>query len=190
MGFDPMTHQPRTDLFSCLPQLIALANLKDLIDHHQFEAIQLAKLQCLNHITEIAAISNLMDSVPQAQENPNSVPLEVGLENQNYQFSIENAATISQPLHQDPQIVPFGTFQTTLDSEMRQLGLNVNSSPSSSSWTTLPSLTSSNLSPLMETLMGNPGDISSAVSYGGGEGRGGSSDWPEFNLEDSFLHED
>jgi transcription factor MYB, plant len=29
MGFDPMTHRPRTDLFAALPQLIALAALRE-----------------------------------------------------------------------------------------------------------------------------------------------------------------
>ncbi|KAF0906308.1 hypothetical protein E2562_009679 [Oryza meyeriana var. granulata] len=29
MGFDPMTHRPRTDFFAALPQLIALASLRD-----------------------------------------------------------------------------------------------------------------------------------------------------------------
>lgn len=53
MGIDPVTHQPRTDLFASLPQLIALANLKDLIEQTsqfssiQAEAAQLAKLQYL-----------------------------------------------------------------------------------------------------------------------------------------------
>jgi len=34
MGFDPMTHRPRTDFFAALPQLIALAALRD----HQLAA--------------------------------------------------------------------------------------------------------------------------------------------------------
>lgn len=56
MGIDPVTHQPRTDLFASLPQLIALANLKDLIEQtSQFssihaEAAQLAKLQYLQYM--------------------------------------------------------------------------------------------------------------------------------------------
>ncbi|KAK7275059.1 hypothetical protein RIF29_16166 [Crotalaria pallida] len=56
MGYDPITHQPRTDIFSGLSQLLALATLKELLDHHhpldqnaaillQAEAIQLARLQ-------------------------------------------------------------------------------------------------------------------------------------------------
>lgn len=62
MGYDPMTHRPRTDLFSSLPNLIALASLLDHArEHHrleeehaaaarlQAEAIQFAKLQYLQY---------------------------------------------------------------------------------------------------------------------------------------------
>lgn len=55
MGYDPMTHQPRTDIFSSLPHLVALANLTGLLDHQpwqqsvalrlQEEAVQMARLQ-------------------------------------------------------------------------------------------------------------------------------------------------
>ncbi|KAI9201394.1 hypothetical protein LWI28_022847 [Acer negundo] len=144
MGIDPMTHQPRTDIFATLPQLIALANLLEThqIDEQavrlQAEAIQLAKfqyLQCLlqsaasitttttpyhdqNSITDIEAL-NLLNSIPSFKENPvlNSSFSELG-----------NIAT-SQPLHHpsaallshlpDPQ-VPFN-FQTSLNNnEMGQ----------------------------------------------------------------------
>jgi len=59
MGYDPMTHQPRTDdVLTGLSHLIALANLKQLLDNQhqpweqnlarlQQEAIQLATLQSL-----------------------------------------------------------------------------------------------------------------------------------------------
>ncbi|KAG6471558.1 transcription factor MYB93-like [Zingiber officinale] len=64
MGFDPMTHQPRTDFFSALPQLIALANLNELLngrpwDDHaarlQADADQAAKLQCLQYLLQSAS---------------------------------------------------------------------------------------------------------------------------------------
>ncbi|KAI3442792.1 uncharacterized protein J3R85_001063 [Psidium guajava] len=66
MGYDPMTHKPRTDIFSSLPHLIALANLRDLLSNHQHnpldehamrlqtEAIQLARLQYLQHFLQSA----------------------------------------------------------------------------------------------------------------------------------------
>lgn len=60
MGFDPMTHRPRTDIFATLPQLLALANLienpspaswEDHAIRMQSEALQMARLnQCLQHL--------------------------------------------------------------------------------------------------------------------------------------------
>ncbi|XP_042038087.1 transcription factor MYB92-like [Salvia splendens] len=60
MGFDPMTHRPRTDIFATLPHLLALANLidnpspaswEDHAIHMQSEALQMARLnQCLQHL--------------------------------------------------------------------------------------------------------------------------------------------
>ncbi|KAL2906068.1 Transcription factor MYB92 [Bienertia sinuspersici] len=53
MGFDPMTHRPRTDIFSSLPHLIALANLKELVENHSWEE-QAVRLQ-----TEVAKLHYL-----------------------------------------------------------------------------------------------------------------------------------
>lgn len=59
MGFDPMTHRPRADIFSSLPHLLALANFKELMDHPsweehaarlQAEAVQMARLQYLQFL--------------------------------------------------------------------------------------------------------------------------------------------
>ncbi|GMN45335.1 hypothetical protein TIFTF001_014526 [Ficus carica] len=47
MGFDPMTHQPRTDLFSSLPHLMALASLKDQLLRHQYPLMDLQLLHTL-----------------------------------------------------------------------------------------------------------------------------------------------
>lgn len=66
MGIDPMTHRPRTDIFSSLPHLIALASLKDLIMDQPWEdlhalrsslqgdqqALQMAKLQYLQYLLQ------------------------------------------------------------------------------------------------------------------------------------------
>ncbi|XP_027093449.1 transcription factor MYB93 [Coffea eugenioides] len=144
MGYDPMTHQPRTDLFSSLPNLIALANI---LEHHQLEehaarlqaeAVQLAKiqyLQCLLQTSPSMTTSsnshfnpgdlgtvNSISSIPQIREIP-SLNLS-DFENQPPSVSIENIAN-SQLLHQpitsnapnipDPQ-VPFH-FQTHLNND-------------------------------------------------------------------------
>jgi myb proto-oncogene protein len=113
MGFDPMTHQPRTDLFSSLPQLLALANLGDLMEHHPFdenavrlqaEAFHLVKLQYLQYLLQSAASTannitdretiNMLNSIPAIKQNPvlNSLQAENPAP-----FSLGNATT--QPLH-------------------------------------------------------------------------------------------
>ena len=76
MGYDPMTHLPGTyDIFSTLPHLIALANLREFLDHQPWAhpnaarlqeeyAFQMANLQCSQHFlkpqapTEIEANTN------------------------------------------------------------------------------------------------------------------------------------
>ncbi|KAL7245665.1 hypothetical protein ACSBR2_000903 [Camellia fascicularis] len=227
MGFDPMTHRPRTDLFATLPHLIALANLRELIDQPpleqqavklQAEAIQLAKIQYLQHLIQSSAsphiqnnitdIENLslLNSMPPIKENPFLNSTQV-LQNQAL-FGIENAT--SQPLHypimnssSDPQ-VPFN-FQTPLNSEMGQ-GINNatimisqgddhnhnHNNPPHSPWI-LPSPSSSSghrLPMLSESLVSNPGDASSSSSHGGGGGGDGSSSyWPELLFDEPFMHE-
>ncbi|XP_022772459.1 transcription factor MYB41-like [Durio zibethinus] len=211
MGIDPMTHQPRTDIFASLPQLIALASLRDLVeistthplDEHavrlQAEAAQLAKLQYLQILVQSAATtsnnsysqngiadmeaSNLLNSsVPHIKEN-HVLP-----------FSLGNAT--SQPLHHptllshlpDPQ-VPF-SFQTSLNGEtghcsnFTMVSPGDNQTDNSSSWL-LPSLT---LPPTVtETSLSNPGDASSTTSY---NNNGAASPyWPELYFEDSVMHD-
>ncbi|KAL0431930.1 UNVERIFIED_CONTAM: Transcription factor [Sesamum radiatum] len=60
MGFDPMTHRPRTDIFSTLPHLIALANLIDNPSWPEEQAMRLQAAEALhiarlNHHLEIPA---------------------------------------------------------------------------------------------------------------------------------------
>ncbi|KAL6859062.1 hypothetical protein ACP4OV_018064 [Aristida adscensionis] len=45
MGFDPMTHRPRTDFFAALPQLIALATLRDQLGGDPAAAAAAAQAQ-------------------------------------------------------------------------------------------------------------------------------------------------
>ncbi|KAJ4847260.1 hypothetical protein Tsubulata_035857 [Turnera subulata] len=137
MGFDPMTHQPRTDLFASLPHLIALANLKDLVDNHpldehamrlQAEAVQLAKLQylqCLvqsaasvasnssstygqNGITDVEVLNLLNSSNPAVKEAAVLNSL-AQLENQASSYPIGFAAT--QPLHHTSLLPPLSDPQ-------------------------------------------------------------------------------
>ncbi|KAL6861278.1 hypothetical protein ACP4OV_016978 [Aristida adscensionis] len=79
MGIDPMTHRPRTDFFAALPQLIALANLSQLIeqqpwDDHttrlQTEAVQASKLQYMQSLLHSAG--SIAPS-PTTSSSPNSL---------------------------------------------------------------------------------------------------------------------
>ncbi|XP_044512214.1 transcription factor MYB93-like [Mangifera indica] len=206
MGIDPMTHQPRTDLFSSLPQLIALANL---IEHHQIdeqalrlqaEAVQVAEYEYLQHLLQSAALVttnsygqngitdmealNLLSSIPPFKGTP---VLNTPQTDDPASFSQLGIST-SQPLHYpgllshspDPQ-VPFN-FQTSLNNS--EIGLCSNNSTMVNQNTNPSDLSSWFPSP-HETSISNPGDASSPSSYGGGS----SSYWPELYLEDSIMQE-
>lgn len=69
MGFDPMTHRPRADLFATLPHLIAMANLREAVSDYQYlweqqqaqpadimseEALHLAGAQYLHYLLNSA----------------------------------------------------------------------------------------------------------------------------------------
>lgn len=134
MGFDPMTHQPRTDLFSNLPQLLILANLNAIFDHHSLaEAAELAKLQVLHHLlqsptstqnqnynnpnADMEAFSSLMNSVADLpnnniSENPILLKQSRVVDNMvnpaDSLFCVEydhNINNSSQPLHQDTTLL-------------------------------------------------------------------------------------
>jgi len=86
MGFDPMTHRPRTDFFAALPQLIALAALRDQLAADpaasaQLQAggggdvaIQAAKLQYLQCLLQSAAttIDGIASTAAAAGSTPNA----------------------------------------------------------------------------------------------------------------------
>ncbi|MCD7455475.1 Transcription factor myb93 [Datura stramonium] len=134
MGYDPMTHRPRTDLFASLPNIIALANL--LHEHHplerlQAEAAQLAKIQYLqflfqspnnysistNSSNNTQIINNLGDLgafnlTNFVKENTPCLNLS-NLENQTL-FSNENSGSQLLHINPDAQQVPFN-FQTHLN---------------------------------------------------------------------------
>ncbi|KAG6776002.1 transcription factor MYB93 [Populus alba] len=217
MGFDPMTHQPRTDFFDSLPQLIALANLRDLMEHRPFdehamrlqeEAVQLAKLQYLQYLLQSAAsipstnsygqngitdmeVLNLLNSIPLIEEN--LVLNSSELENQG---SNHFANATSQPLHHpsvlsqlsDPQ-VPF-SYQPSLNTEMGQAPF----------LTTMPSQEGNNPSdsswvlpsptPVLATVTDTSiSNPGDASSTTSSYGGGTSSYWPEHFFEDPIMHE-
>ncbi|XP_043693396.1 transcription factor MYB93 [Telopea speciosissima] len=207
MGFDPMTHRPRTDLFSSLPQLIALANLRELIEHHpweeqavrlQAEAAQLAKLQYLQYFLQTTSPSisnnnspNILNSTVTDMESLNLLNSISSI----HDPSSLGIANTTQTV-QDYLKLPCN-FQTSLNSEMGQscsftMASQGEDTPQSP-W--LPSSSPSPPPPLppvappvtviTETSISNPGDACSTSSYGGAS----ASFWPELLLEEPFFHE-
>nr|WLQ69479.1 MYB protein [Zingiber officinale] len=82
MGFDPMTHRPRTDFFSTLPQLIALANLRELIldGRLQAEAVQAMANGAAAAAADLEAM-NMLGSQMMPSSFPPTMPCAV-LDNQ------------------------------------------------------------------------------------------------------------
>lgn len=193
MGIDPMTHQPKTDLFSCIPQLIALANLKELLEHTQLTQ----NLQLLNLIRqpgvvannpELATALNMTNLMPTNQEPKSYFSTnflqELGnqerVEMSNF-FPIENTSVGggSQPLQQ--QITFMNNVKTNDDHQVVgqcQMGLMSDKS-SPSTWNHLPSL--------MDNSVSN--HTNSQENSSGGGGVVSSNYWPEYLFEDSFLDE-
>ncbi|KAJ9560390.1 hypothetical protein OSB04_005550, partial [Centaurea solstitialis] len=181
MGIDPITHQPKTDLFSCLPQLIALANLKELLEHTQLTH----NLQYLLQQPRIIANNpelNPTNLIPLNQEpNPyfaNNFQQVLGqerVEMSNF-FPVENASLGgggSQPLQQ--QVIPFMNVKSS-DHDHQVVGQcqmgHMSDQSSSSTWNPLP--------PLMDTSASNSQENNKDSLY---------NVWPEFLFEDSFLDE-
>ncbi|KAF8404601.1 hypothetical protein HHK36_009488 [Tetracentron sinense] len=198
-------------LFSSLPQLLALANLRDFMEHHPWEehavrlkteASQLARLQYIQlllqssnsmttssysqtSITDMEAFT-MLNSISPITENPilNSSLLEIPTT-----FSLGISTT--QPLR---DLIPFShlpdlqmpcNFQTPLNSKMGQGSLfpvfNQEDNITESPWLP-PSL--SPPPPTTETSISNPGDACSTSSYGGEA----PSFWPDqLLLEDPFM---
>lgn len=105
MGFDPMTHRPRTDIFSSLPHLIALANLKDLVENNSWEeqAVRLqtevAKLQYLQYLLQPPTTNYPMPNLDMDTLNLlNSLPSTFSTKGYNHNINpVLNAAGSDSP---------------------------------------------------------------------------------------------
>ncbi|XAR48558.1 hypothetical protein NMG60_11031415 [Bertholletia excelsa] len=186
MGFDPITHQPRTDLFSSVPHLIALANLSNLLDQPlleeqlqaiklQAEAAQLAKLHYLQNLLQppapspLSQISSFSDFDPLSLLNPVQNSSQTW-QNQQALFSPDPNGIATQLPHgpitssaykPDPEVT-FG-FQADWNGDMGQEDELL-----------------ANSVPISEVSMG-----SSSGHVGGDH----SCDWPELLFEEAFMHE-
>lgn len=202
MGFDPMTHRPRTDIFASLPHLIALANLKELMDQHSWEEMQAARLQ--TEATQMAKLQYLQLLLQPNINSPsfsnNSISHDIETYNLLASLSSLNKDNINNPLpnnistpiqSSDTQDMinemqmPFShmpdlqipcSFPPSLNKEMLQV-----TNFSSSSVSTTPPLSA----PLVtESSISNAGDACSTSSYGGPT----TSYWSELFLEDPLFN--
>lgn len=208
MGFDPMTHRPRTDFSATLPQLIALANLRDLIiDGHPWddrtarlraEAVHAAGLQYFQYLLQSAAAmasnshTNSLGTIATTDMESMSLlsPLHMLSFTSAPTTSIESIGGQSQiSLLPDLQI-PCSSFDQPMSNDTIQgwnSSLLSQGDPSSTPRTPLISLHSS-LPPLTDiTSASNAGDACSTSSCGGSVSP--PSFWPELFLDDPFMAE-
>ncbi|MQL88941.1 hypothetical protein Taro_021523 [Colocasia esculenta] len=210
MGFDPMTHRPRTDIFASLPHLIALANLKELIDHHpwddhavrlQVEAAHAAKLQYLQHLLHSATTAGSpVDTAANSLINGNIIAADI-MEPTSHLVTT-SAATFNPlpsplPAHHTSAHHPHLSEAQTSASLQQLLGCETDGDAcfmefckgGEGALHEAPPLLSpsSSLPSLMDvSSMANVGDACSTSSYGGGGG-GAPSFWPDLLLDDPFM---
>ncbi|KAL0378574.1 UNVERIFIED_CONTAM: Transcription factor [Sesamum radiatum] len=179
MGFDPMTHRPRTDIFSNLNNLIALANLienptwEEQAMRLQAEAVQMARLsQYLQYInTTLPAIPDIttFSLLNSLKDNPILTP----------------APPLSYFQDQSAPFAHLPDLQTACDVQASEYaGKNSAAGPSPSSPWQMPEDISppAAVAPVTETSITNTGDVCSSSSYGGNQM------WSEL-LDDPLFHE-
>ncbi|XP_011090566.1 transcription factor MYB39-like [Sesamum indicum] len=180
MGFDPMTHRPRTDIFSNLNNLIALANLienpmwEEQAMRLQAEAVQMARLsQYLQYI------STTLPSIPDITtfsllNSPKDSPI------------LTSAPSLSYFQDQSAPFAHLPNLQTACDIQASECatGKNLAAGPSPSSPWQMPEDISplAAAAPVTETSITNTGDVCSSSSYGGNQM------WSEL-LDDPLFNE-
>ncbi|GMH14467.1 hypothetical protein Nepgr_016308 [Nepenthes gracilis] len=201
MGFDPMTHRPRTDIFSSLPHLIALASLKGLMEQNpreqhavrlQAELAQLQYIQCLLQpqtslptFTEtdtfhfLNSICSLKENSTVLPETPYSlIPSSIGAGFSHLpglESRLDNINEMGQP---KPIVAALSQEDNSPASP--RLPLSSSQSPSTPPPTAAPS-------PVVETMMMNPEEVWSNFS---GRGRDTTASfWPDHLLDDPLFYE-
>ncbi|XVE83131.1 hypothetical protein DITRI_Ditri16bG0062800 [Diplodiscus trichospermus] len=207
-------NKPRTDILSSLPHLIALANLKELMDQHpwedqtlrrQAEAVQMAKLQCLQYLLQNPPsisygsnnymhntfidmeIINLSKSLPPIKDNSVLSSPQQHIAAASLQGFSDSFPSPLLPDLEIPCEYRTSTSKDTAQAEYKTLsqGENTGNSPwlINASATTSPSVVPS----VTESLINNLGDASYISSYEGSS----PSVWPDDHLllEDPLFHE-
>lgn len=202
LGFDPMTHRPRTDIFATLPHLIALGNLKEVMEQQPWEehavrlqeAVQLAKFQYLNYLLQSTAEMTGGNAINSPRTLAEMASMPSPKETMEFNYSLEEDASpssvgipISQPINDQ---VPYSpsldhqfpcNFQPPVGYEIDQdanfeLFSQDEYKPKSPVYPSPPPIVS-------EDSIGNPSDACSSSSFG----ESGPPFWPELLLDDPFF---
>uniref|UniRef100_A0A1J3JSD8 Transcription factor MYB39 n=1 Tax=Noccaea caerulescens TaxID=107243 RepID=A0A1J3JSD8_NOCCA len=214
MGFDPMTHRPRTDIFSSLSQLLSLSsNLRGFVDMQQQFPIdqdttilklqtEMAKLQLFQYLLQPSSMNNfnpndfdtltLLNSIASLKETTSN-SLDLGSYLQDFN-SLPSLKTLNS------NIGPSSVFPQNPDDDhfkffsQRENNLPVSpiwlGDPSSSSQSLLPSLDPS--SAVNDDLIRNQyviEDVNSNLTSSSCQESGGSASaaWPDHLLDDSIF---
>jgi transcription factor MYB, plant len=199
MGLDPMTHRPRTDFFAALPQLIALAVLREQLAADPAAAaakvqpgdgvdvaIQAAKLQYLQCILQSAAttIASTAGSCPAADADETALGAISSLHG-----TPPLGGTVPMLSAAGAQVSCTTTFEEPMGSELANQGLSLRYGAADDVLAchdnngSLPPLTD------LSDATANPGDgCSATASSSFGDGCASSPlPWPEFFPDDPFI---
>lgn len=193
MGFDPMTHRPRTDFFAALPQLLALASLHGLADPSirlQAEAAQAAKIQYLQGLLQTAAAistspsTNSISSMVAASTDLDNISCDLGSPLMGIfpNNSVTSSGNLQQPLGLGEEIdIPFSLFEVPMNNDTNEQGSSSYSTEDNNKIPMTPLLSQSSLPPLTDMSTLSQGDACCA-SY-----EKNAAAWPEFLLDDPFM---
>ncbi|RRT72116.1 hypothetical protein B296_00011562 [Ensete ventricosum] len=185
MGFDPMTHRPRTDFFTALPQLLALLQLHQLMNGHPQDDDHAARLQVLEAVqaAKLQYFQCLIQSVDATPNNSyNSSDLET--------ISLLSSQMISSfPSYNPPQHIDSSNqlpsfFEPPESNDNKQCSNFTGFNQGEDNKPRTPF--ASPLPPPTDVSVANQGDGCSITSC---DRNGTPFCWPEIMLDDQFMSE-
>ncbi|KAG5611501.1 hypothetical protein H5410_022782 [Solanum commersonii] len=213
MGYDPMTHRPRTDIFNSLPHLIALAKLKELVEHHHhhhssWEGSQQASNIAMRSLqSEVATLQYLNFLLLPQNILPNNATTNVNIpEMEGYSNNLLNSI-----ITKDDQIINIANnslnninIPPPNNSTSPQDSIHFSHLPELQDMINTPTTTTTTTSPWQlppppssspVIIATNDQSNSSINNIGEGDitpffgGANPNSGWPDILLEDSFFHD-
>ncbi|KAI3700147.1 hypothetical protein L2E82_44765 [Cichorium intybus] len=199
MGIDPMTHRPCTDIFACLPQLMALANLKELVDHHssiswpsslEQQLSVIAKLQteqAVHQFAKLQYMNNLLQSTPPLSLQTGHTNHPPNMENLNYLSLYGSSSSTGIPNFDDDMTLPFSHMPNL------QLPENIVHTSSDDARAANPSSSSAAVfvpvAPPVTSMTNSTSDDACSIPTTSRCGKAPPQFWPDLLLEDPLFHD-